>query len=152
MDTQAAVGIGFVASNPIVDAAANAGGVAKTGAAIGTLHGAVHTSATAAWMGLGSMKVGMFMMGALPVIGALLLFDSMSGRDGVPIIDWEEEFWRRYEAQCELEEMKKTVKIDEDHQLRAKTQAASLAQLDNQFRSLETEHEVYLLKKEMGLA
>lgn len=52
MDAKTTAGIGLVASNPIVHAAASTVGVAKTGAAIGTLHGAAHTSATAAWVGL----------------------------------------------------------------------------------------------------
>ncbi|MBD1824387.1 hypothetical protein H6F51_18105 [Cyanobacteria bacterium FACHB-DQ100] len=66
------------------------------------------------------------------------------------MIDWYEEAWKRYEAQAELEEMKKTVKVDPDHQVRTK-QAASLSQLNDQFRALEVEHELYLMKKELGL-
>jgi hypothetical protein len=153
MNQQTTLGSTLALSNPIINAAANAVGVAKTGAAIGTLHGAAHTSATAAWVGFGSMKVGMLMMGALPVIGAILILDRISGRDhGVPIIDWYEEFWKRYEVDCELEEMKQTGEINSNHQLRAKTTAAALAQLDNQFRALEVEHELYLMKKDLRLA
>ncbi len=152
MDTQISVGTALVGSTPIINTTASAIGIAKTGATIGSLHGAAHASATAAWVGFGSMKVGMFMMGAFPVIGALLILDGICGRDyGSPLIDWYEEAWRQYEAQCELEEMKKTVKVDKDHQVRAKTRASSLAQLDRQFRALEVEHELYLLKKDMGL-
>ena len=151
MNQKIAVGATFVASNPIINTAANAFGVAKTGTAIGTLHGAAHASATAAWIGLGSMKAGMFMMGAFPVIGALLILDGISGREyGSPIIDWYEEAWRQYEAQCELEELKKEVKADPDHQLRVKRAAATLAHQEVQFRSLEVEHELYLMKKEIG--
>lgn len=151
MDNQVATGTALVLSNPIINTTASLIGLAKTGTAIGTLHGAVHTSATAAWVGFGSMKVGMVMMGAFPVIGGLLILDAICGQDpGAPIIDWYEEAWRRYEAQCELEEMKKTVKVDSDHQVRSK-QAASLDQLNNQFQALEVEHELYLMKKELGL-
>jgi hypothetical protein len=45
MNTQTAAGIAFAASTPIINTAASAIGVAKTGVAIGTLHGAAHTSA-----------------------------------------------------------------------------------------------------------
>lgn len=149
---QIAVGLTLALSNPIINATASVVGVAKTGTAIGALHGAAHTSAMAAWVGFGSMKVGMLVMGALPVMGALLILDGISGRDyGVPIIDWYEEFWKRYEVDCELEEMKQTVEVNSNHQLQAKTTAASLAQLDNQFHNLEVEHELYLMKKELGI-
>lgn len=152
MNTQIAAGTALVASNPIINATASAIGIAKTGTAISTLHGAAHTSATTAWLGFGSMQAGMFMMGAFPVVGALLILDGISHRDhGVSLIDTYEESWKRYEVQCELEKMKKDVKVDADHQLRAKTTAASLTQLDNQFHSLGVEHELYLLKKKLGL-
>lgn len=152
MNTKVAAGTVFALSNPIFNITANAIGIAKTGTAIGTLHGAAHTSATAAWVGFGSMKIGMFMMGALPVVGALLILDGICGRDhGLPLIDWYEESWKRYETQCELEEMKKEVKVDNDHRVRAKTTAVSIAQLTDQFRALEVEHELYLMKKDLGL-
>ncbi|WP_088892355.1 GUN4 domain-containing protein [Leptolyngbya ohadii] len=152
MQKETVVGAAFVLSNPIINTAASAVGVAKTGTAIGTLHGAAHASATAAWVGLGSMKAGLFVMNALPVVGALLLLDSLSGRDpGSPIIDWYEQAWRDYEVQCELEELKQQITVDPNHQVRSKTRASSLAQLDNQFRSLEVEHELYQLKQELGL-
>lgn len=151
MNTKIAVGAALVLNNPIINTAADAIGVAKTGAAIGTLSGAAYTSATAAWIGFGSMKVGMFMMGALPVVGALIVLDGLCGRDhGSPIIDWYEEFWRQYEVECELEEMKKKIQVDQTHQIRTRT-AASLAQLNNQFVALEIEHELYLMKQELGI-
>lgn len=152
MNKQTAIGTTLVFSNPIINSAASAIGFAKTGTAIGTLHGAAHASATAAWIGLGSMKAGMFMMGAFPLIGTLLILDSISGRDyGSPIIDWYEESWRQYEIQCELEELKQKVAVDPDHQIRAKNIPATFAQQDFQFRALEVEHELYLLKKEMKI-
>jgi len=152
MNTQAVVGTTLVFSTPIINTTASAIGIAKTGTAIGTLHGAAHASATAAWIGLGSMKVGMFMMGAFPVVGALLLLDSIGGQDhGSPMIDWYEESWRQYEIRCELEELKKQVTVDPDHQIRAKSISATLAQQDYQFRALEVEHELYSMKKQMGI-
>lgn len=151
MNHSTAAGAALVASTPIINATASAVGIAGTGTAIGALTGAAHTSATAAWIGLGSMKAGMFLMGAMPVIGVLLILDGISGKDhGSPIIDWYEEAWRQYEIQAELEELKKEVEVDSDHQLRAKTRAASFAHQDAQFHALEVEHELYLLKKAMG--
>ncbi|MBD1866825.1 hypothetical protein H6F95_05805 [Cyanobacteria bacterium FACHB-471] len=98
------------------------------------------------------MKAGMFMMGAFPIIGTLLILDGISGRDyGAPLIDWEEEFWRNYEVQCELEEMKKKIQPDNSPQIQARKTPGSIAQLDSQFRALEVDHELYLLKKDMGL-
>lgn len=136
----------------MIDTTASAIGRAKTGTAIGTLTGAAHTSATAAWVGLGSMKAGMFIVGILPVIGWLLVLDSISGKEpGSPIIDWYEEAWRRYEAQCEMEALKAEVNLNLDHQLRAIQIPLTLAQQENQFRALEIEHDLYLLKKEMGI-
>jgi hypothetical protein len=153
MNSKIAVGTALSLSNPLLSTAASLVGVAKTGAAIGSLHGAAHTSATAAWIGLGSMKAGMFMMGAFPIIGALLILDGISGRDyGAPLIDWEEEFWRNYEVQCELEDMKKKIQPDNSSQIQARKTPGSIAQLEGQFRALEVDHELYLLKKEMGLA
>ncbi len=152
MNAKTAVGIGLLASNPIIHTASSAVGIAKTGTAIGTLHGAAHTSATAAWVGLGSMKAGMFMMSAFPVIGGLLILDSLCGPDhGSPIVDWREEDWKQYEAQWEMEELKKKVKVDLDHQVVVKRSPSSLAQQEDLFRSLEIEHELYLLKKKLGL-
>lgn len=152
MDAKLVAGAALVGSPQLITAAANTVGIAKTGTAIATLHGAAHTSATAAWVGLGSMKVGMLVMGALPVVGTLLLLDGICREDyGVCLVDRYEEAWRQREIDWELEDMKRAVKVDKDHQLRAKTTAASFAQLDNQFHALGVEHELYLLKKQMGL-
>ena len=152
MNKQVVTGAALSMSHPLFTVAANAVGVAKTGTAIGTLHGAAHTSAMAAWVGFGSMKIGMFVMGALPVIGAVMLLDGLCSRDhSVPLVDWYEEFWKKYEVDAELEALKKTVTPDPNHQLRTTTTAASLAQLNNQFRNLAVEDELYKLKKKMGL-
>lgn len=150
MNKQSAIGTGLVFSNPIINTTANSFGIAKTGTAISSLHGAAHTSATAAWIGFGSMKAGMFMMGAFPVLGAAMLLDSICGQEhGSPIIDWYEEAWKTYECQCELDEMKKDVTIHHDHQLRHTKVASSLKQLDDQFRALEVENELYQMKKQL---
>ena len=77
MNKQSATGTALVFSNTIANTAANTIGVAKTGIAISSLHGAAHTSATAAWVGFGSMNLGMFMMGAFPVLGAAILLDNL---------------------------------------------------------------------------
>ena len=152
MDVKTTVGTGLVASSPIIHTVANAVGVAKTGTAIGTLHGAAHASATAAWVGLGSMKVGMFIMNTLPIVGGLLILDSLCGPDrSSPIIDWYEEGWKQYEAQCEVEELKKTVKVDADHRVIVEGSPSTLEQQENLFKRLEVEHDLYLLKKELGL-
>jgi hypothetical protein len=150
MDKQSIVGTGLVFSNSAAHAAANNFGIAKTGKAIASLHGSAHAKATAAWVGFGNMKLGMFVMGAAPIVGAVLLLDRLCGREyGQPLIDWYEEAWKSYECQCELEEMKETVEIDEDHQLRATTVVAGLAQLEDRFRALEVENEVYQMKKQV---
>ncbi|EDX83032.1 hypothetical protein S7335_210 [Synechococcus sp. PCC 7335] len=152
MDAKTTVGIGLAASNPIFHAAAIAAGVAKTGTAIGTLHGAAQTSATAAWVGFGSMKVGLFVMNAFPIIGGLLILDSLCGSDhGSPLIDWYEEAWKKYEAQCEMEELKKEVDVDPDHRVTVTREPSSLAQQEALFLALEVEHELYQLKKKLGL-
>lgn len=152
MDAKTATDIGFVASNPIIYSTASAIGIAKTGTAIGTLSGAAKTSATAAWIGLGSMKAGMFMMNAFPIIGGLLILDRLCGPDhGSPIIDWYEEGWKEHEAQWEMEELKKKVKGDPDHQFTVRGTPSTLAQQESLFKSLEVEHELYLLKKSLGL-
>ncbi|MCU0566552.1 MAG: hypothetical protein MUF49_08130 [Oculatellaceae cyanobacterium Prado106] len=54
MNNQISVGTALTLSQPILNTAASAIGIAKTGTAIGTLHGAAQASATAAWVGLGS--------------------------------------------------------------------------------------------------
>lgn len=152
MNIKTNAGAGLVASNSIIHRASSTFGVAKTGTAIGTLHGAAHANATAAWVGLGSMKMGVFMMNAFPIIGGLLILDSLCGSDyGSPLIDWYEEGWKEYEAKCEMEELKKEVKVDPDHRIIVKGKPSSLAQQESLFRSLEIEHDLYLLKKELGL-
>ena len=152
MDVKTTVGTGCVASGPIINTVARAFGAAKTGTAISTLGGAAGDSATAAWIGLGSMKVGMFMLNVLPIFGGLLILDSLCGPDhGSSIIDWYEEGWRQYEAECEMEELKKTVKADSDHRVIVKRSPSSLEQQESMFKGLEIEHDLYLLKKKLGL-
>lgn len=152
MDIETAAGMGLIASKPIIHTASSVIGVAKTGTAISTLHGAAHTSATAAWVGFGSMKVGLFMMNAFPIIGGLLILDSLCSPDyGSPIIDWYEEGWKQYEAQCEMEKLKTKIKVDPDHRVIVKGQPSTLAQQESLFRNLEVEHDLYLLKKDLGL-
>ncbi len=152
MNTKVAAGVGLCVSNPAINAVASAVGVAKTGTAIGSLSGAAQTSATAAWIGFGSMKVGLFAMGALPIIGGLILLDQLCGSEyGTPLIDWYEEGWINFEAQCEMEELKKTVKVDSDHRVVVTKKPSSLAQQENLFVRLEVEHELYLMKKELGI-
>ncbi len=69
---------------------------------------------------------------------ALLILDGICGRDyEVLLIDWDEEFWRRYEIQDELEALKREIKVGKDRQLRAKTQSASLTRLNNQFQAMK---------------
>lgn len=150
MNNQTTIGTACIFNQSFINAAARAFGVAKTGTAIGSLYGAAYTNATAAWIGFGSMKVGMFMTNALPIVGGLLILDSLCGTDhGAPLIDWYEESWKEYEAMCELEELKKTVKVDPDHRVIVTKQPSSLAQQEDLFRKLEIEHELYLLKKSM---
>jgi len=156
METKAAVGFLLTQSGPIINTAANTIGVAKTGTAIGTLHGIAHTNATAAWIGLGSMKVGSLVMGALPIIGTLLILDSLSAGadDGVPIIDWHEQWWLEYEAQCELEEMKKTFKPQKNKPVGASqppTRLYTSDQLEAIFLNLEIEDQLCQMKKDLGL-
>ena len=152
MDIKASFGMGLVFSDPLIYATASAIGVAKTGTAIGTLHGAAKASATAAWIGLGSMNVGMFIMNLCPIVGGLLVLDSLCSSDyGSALVDWNEEGWKEYEAQCEMEDLKKKVKVDPDHRTVVIDSLTSLAQQESLFKSLEVEHELYLLKKEMYL-
>ncbi len=149
MHPQITIGLALASSRSIINTPASLVGVAKTGTPIGTLGGAAFTNATAAWVGLGSMNTGLFLMNALPIVGALLILDSLSGRDhGSPIIDWYEQAWRNYEVQCELEDLKQQIKVDPNYQVGAKTR---FSQLESCFRLLEAEHELDQLKKEMGL-
>ena len=152
MKSQTAIGSILLGSNPIICAASSAVGIAKTGTSIGSLSGAAYTSATAAWIGLGSMNVGLFMMNIFPIVGGLLVLDSLCGPESsTPLIDWYEEAWIRYEAQCEMEAMKKTVVVDPDHRIVLKRRPSSLAQQESLYRDLEIEHELYLMKKKLGL-
>lgn len=152
MNAKTTASVCLTVSNPIIHTAASAVGIAKTGAAIGSLSGAAYTSATAAWVGLGSANIGMFMMNAFPIIGGLLILDSLCGPDhGSALIDWYEEAWTDYEAQCEMEELKKEVRVDLDHRVVVKGKPSTLAQQESLFRSLEVEHDLYSLKKKLGL-
>lgn len=152
MNTKTTAGVGLVASNSIIRRASSAAGIAKTGTSIGTLHGAAHTSATAAWIGLGSMKIGLFVINVLPIVGGLLILDSLCGQgEGSSLIDWYEESWKQYEAHCEMEALKETVKVDPDHRIAVRNHPSSLSQQESLFQSLEVEHELYLLKKNLGL-
>jgi stage V sporulation protein K len=103
------IGTALLGSSMIINATAGAIGVAKTGTAIGTLSGAAQTSATAAWVGFGSMKFGLFMMNALPILGGLILLNSICrARHGISLSNWyeiedaEEAQWRSIEIQHEL--------------------------------------------------
>jgi hypothetical protein len=145
MNNQTITGTILTMSGPIANAAASAVGVAKTGASIGSLHGAAYSSAMAAWVGFGSMKVGVFMMGAAPVIGAILILDSICGRDpGSPMIDWYEEFWRQYELQDEVEKLK----IDSHLWIESES---DLESHDQTFRTMEIDYELESLKNQLGL-
>jgi stage V sporulation protein K len=150
MDQKAAIGLGsvLVGSAPIIKAAASAIGTAKTGAAIGSLSGAAHASATAAWIGFGSMKVGLFVMAALPVVGALILLNGIWQHEhGVPLVDWYEESWKDYEVKHELNELKAQVQRDPNHQFISRETPATFAQQERIFRALEVEAELSELKK-----
>lgn len=152
MDIKTVASIPLTFSNPILSTAANTVGIAKTGTAIGSLHGICQYNATTAWVGFGSMQIGSILMGALPLVGVALFLNSLAGPDhGSPILDPYEEAWKDYEVKWELEELKKTVKIDPLHKARIKYQAASLAQYEYQFKYLEIEQELYQLKQEMGI-
>ena len=98
------------------------------------------------------MGTGMFLMNAFPIIGGLLVLDSLCGPDhGSPIIDWYEESWREYEAQCEMEDLKKEVEVNPNHQFAVRGTPSTLAQQESLFKSLEVENELYLLKKDLGI-
>ena len=152
MDSNLVAGSALMASPAVLKATASTIGLAKTGTAIGALNGAAQANATAAWVGLGSMNLGMFLMGTLPVVGGLLILNWLSGPDhGSPILDPYEDAWKEYEALYELEELKKKVEKDPDHTVRTKNRASSLGQLGSQFQALEVEHDLYLLKKQIGM-
>jgi stage V sporulation protein K len=142
MDQKAAIGLGtvLVGSTPIIKTVASAIGVAKTGTAIGSLSGAAHASATAAWIGFGSMKVGMFMMGALPLIGGLILLSGICRRDhGIPLIDWHEEYWEDYEIDDELRDMQQRIQLNLNRPIAPEVTPASQKQVGQRLRELELE-------------
>lgn len=148
MNNQTIAGTILTMSGPIANAAASAVGVAKTGASIGSLHGAAHASAVAAWVGLGSMNVGLFVMGAAPVIGAILVLDSICGRDyGSPMIDWYEESWRQYELLDEVEKLQ----LDSSLWIEPEVSLVSQKQIDQEFLMMEIDHELESLKNQLGL-
>lgn len=151
MREQLAVGSGLLFNQPLINGAASAIGHAKTGIAIGSLSGAAQANATAAWIGFGSMKIGMFIMNALPLVGVAVLLDAISGEEYGQLVDWYEESWKRYEDNSELQELKKHVQPNKNYQLRAKKQPWTLQQQEQLFQCLEVENELYLLKKKMGL-
>lgn len=72
-----AIGTTLVLSQSIATTAASTVGIAKTGTAIGTLQGAAQITATTAWIGFGSMQLGMFLMTAFPLLGILVLVNEM---------------------------------------------------------------------------
>jgi stage V sporulation protein K len=142
MDQKATIGLGavFVGSTPIIKAAASAIGIAKTGTAIGSLSGAAHASATAAWVGLGSMKIGMFVMGALPIVGGLILLNGICQKNhGVPIIDWYEQYWQDHEIDDELRDLQQQIQLNLNRPIRPEASAVSPAQVANRLRELESE-------------
>jgi stage V sporulation protein K len=140
----------LVLSQPIINATASAIGIAKTGTAIGSLYGAAHTSATAAWIGFGSMKVGLFIIGTLPVVGALILLNSVfQHQRGGSLIDWEEEFWHDYEVQHELSRLIQNVRSTPSHRLVSSVASESFAQQEERFQVLELEDELDQLKQKI---
>jgi stage V sporulation protein K len=146
MEKATAISLGstLVFSQAGINAAAGAIGISGTGTAIGSLNGAAFTSATAAWVGFGSMKVGLFIMGALPVVGALILLNSIfHNQRGGSLIDWEEEFWHDYEIQHELSELIQDVRSNPSHQFISSGASGSV---DPQKR-IEMENEIRELKK-----
>jgi stage V sporulation protein K len=152
--TAISLGSALVFSQAGINAAAGAIGISGTGTAIGSLNGAAFTSATAAWVGFGSMKVGLFIMGALPVVGALILLNSVfHNQRGGSLIDWEEEFWHDYEIQHELSELIQDVRSNPSHQIVSSeiheepqpffsVVSGSFAQLERSFLELELKDEI----------
>ena len=65
-------------------------------------------------------------MNLCPIVGGLLVLDSLCSSDhGSALVDWHEEGWKQYEAQCEMEDLKKTVKVDLDHRIIAERSLSS---------------------------
>jgi hypothetical protein len=142
MENKKAIALGslLLGSTPIINATANTIGIAKTGTAIGSLSGAAHTSATAAWIGFGSMKVGMFIMGVLPVIGGLILLNGICQHDhGVPIIDWYEKYWQDHEIDDELRDLQQRIKLKLNHPIVPEVTLISPSQVERRLRELESE-------------
>ncbi len=138
--TAAVVGVACVASNPILAGVASAFGTAGTGTAIGSLSGASLNSATAAWVGFGSMKVGMFVMGALPIIGGLILLNAICQKDhGVPIIDWYEQYWQDHEIDDELRDLQQRIDLNLNRPIGPEGSLTSPAQVERRLRELELE-------------
>jgi stage V sporulation protein K len=142
MENKKAIALGslLLGSTPIINATANTIGVAKTGTAISSLSGAAHTSATAAWIGFGSMKVGMFMMSVLPVIGGLILLNGICQHDhGVPIIDWYEKYWQDHEIDDELRDLQQRIQLDLNRPIVPEVTLISPSQVERRLRELESE-------------
>jgi stage V sporulation protein K len=143
-ETAISLGSALVFSQAGINAAAGAIGISGTGTTIGSLNGAAFTSATAAWVGFGSMKVGLFIMGALPVVGALILLNSVfHNQRGGSLIDWEEEFWHDYEIQHELSELIQDVRSNPSHQF---VSSGASGSVDPQKR-IEMENEIREFKE-----
>jgi stage V sporulation protein K len=134
------LGSGLLLSNSIMKATATAIGTASTGTAIGSITGAARASATAAWIGFGSMKVGMFMMSALPLIGGLILLNGICRRDhGIPLIDWYEEYWEDYEIDDELRDLQQRIQLNLNPPIASEVTPASQKQVEQRLRELESE-------------
>lgn len=72
-----AIGTTLALTPSVATTAASAVGIAQTGTAIASLHGAAHIAATTAWVGFGSMQVGMVLLTTCPIVGALLMMDGI---------------------------------------------------------------------------
>jgi stage V sporulation protein K len=158
MDQKTGISLGslLLGSTPIINATASAIGIAKTGTAIGSLSGAAHTSATAAWIGFGSMKFGMFMMSALPAIGALILLNGICRRNhGVPLVDWherywsdkEEENWSDMEVDRELDALKGKLPNNLNQPIVLNAVQESSPKIEQRLRELELELELTQLQQ-----
>jgi stage V sporulation protein K len=142
MENKKAIGIGtmLLGSTPIIKAAASAIGTTSTGVSIGSCTGASLSSATAAWVGFGSMKIGMFVMGTLPIIGGLILLNAICQKDhGVPIIDWYEKYWEDHEIDNELRDMQQHIQLDLNRPIMPEVTPVSQVQVAQRLRELESE-------------
>ncbi len=134
------VGAALAGSTPIINAAASAIGIAKTGTAIGSFSGAAHASATAAWVGFGSMKMGLFVMGALPIIGGLILLNAICQKDhGSPIVDWYEQYWQDHEIDDELRDLQQQIQLNLNRPIWPESSPGSPTQVERRLRELELE-------------